>query len=86
MPDLSKETWEQYRRRILAETSRFIEWGLKHPDEVIWIPAKPAGDGGFPRRVGEWFWTAVLSPDGGRMQKWREKLLYASMFLKGLRS
>ena len=76
MGDRKSESWEQYRRRMLDETSRFIEWGLKHPELVIEIPVKPADDGGFPPRVGEWFWTVVLS-DGsdGRLRRWRELLL-----------
>ena len=76
MTDLSKETWQQYRRRMLAETSRFIEWGLRHPELVVWIPAKPVGDGDFPRRVAEWFWGTVLSTrvDGG-LRRWRDRLL-----------
>jgi len=85
MVDPRRETWEQYRQRILDDTSRFIEWGLNRPDEVIQIPCKPVGDSGFPRRVSEWFWTTALSPGSDRLRKWREKLMYASMFVKGLR-
>ncbi len=71
----SRETWDQMRRRMLKETSRFIEWGLAHPEEVIEIPSKPVGSGGFPREVGEWFWTTVLSnKPTSTMQKWRNFL------------
>ena len=72
----SQESWEAYRGRMLAETSRFIEWGLAHPDQVLWIPAKPARQQGFPRAVGEWFWTTALG-DGatGRLRQWRSRLL-----------
>lgn len=67
--------WEAYRRAMLRETERFIEWGLAHPDDVIEIPAKPVGTGGFPREVGQWFWTTVLSsrPTRGLLH-WREVL------------
>jgi hypothetical protein len=55
---------------MLEETSRFIEWGLKHPELVSWIPAKPVDQGGFPRRVAEWFWSAALSEKDG-LWRWR---------------
>ena len=61
---------------MLEETSRFIEWGLRHPELVIEIPAKPVGDGGFPASVATWFWSTVLStrPDS-RIRRWRDRLL-----------
>ncbi len=72
----SSETWQAYRRRMIRETEVFIEWGLKHPDEVVEIPVKPAEDGGFPRQMGEWFWGVVLSDrPGGALRRWRERLL-----------
>ena len=71
-----RESWEQYRKHMLEETSRFIEWGLHHPDEIIEIPAKPVGDGGFPSEVANWFWTTVLtSHEDSRIRRWRDKLL-----------
>jgi hypothetical protein len=78
---ISAESWEQYRQRMLEETSRFIEWGLRHPELVTWIPAKPADQGGFPRRVADWFWAAVLSPrPEGAWKTWRERLLLRARF------
>lgn len=76
MKKATRESWEEYRRRMLDETARFIEWGLRHPELVIEIPVKPAGTGGFPTEVGEWFWTTTLSgrPDS-RMRRWRDILL-----------
>ena len=70
------ETWDEYRQRMLDETSRFIEWGLKHPDQVAQIPLKPAGEGGFPASVGRWFWSVVLldRPEG-RLRRWRDRLM-----------
>jgi len=41
------ETYEQWRARMLAETGRFIEWGLAHPDLVPRIPSHPVGHGRF---------------------------------------
>jgi len=74
------ETWQQHRRRMLDETSRFIEWGLKHPDLVIGIPSKPVGEGGFPKGVGEWFWGIVLSTQPtAKIQFWRDFLLRRPM-------
>jgi hypothetical protein len=73
---IKHETWEEYRRRMLDETARFIEWGLRHPDLVIEIPAKPVGEGGFPRQVANWFWTTVLTPNpDSRIRRWRDFLL-----------
>lgn len=71
-----QESWEEYRQRLLDETSRFIEWGLNHPAEVEWIPMKPAGADGFPRQVSRWFWTVVLYAESdSRLTRWREWLL-----------
>jgi hypothetical protein len=58
--DNTPTSWEEHRRRMLRETEAFIEWGLAHPDEVIDIPAKPVGQGGFPPEVGKWFWNVIL--------------------------
>jgi hypothetical protein len=55
------ETFEQWRQRLLDETSRFIEWGLDHPDQVDWIPRHPVGLGGFSERVKTVFWGIVWS-------------------------
>ncbi|HOF17553.1 MAG TPA: hypothetical protein PK082_01490 [Phycisphaerae bacterium] len=72
----SGESWRQYRERMLKETSRFIEWGLRHPELVIEIPAKPVGEGGFPQRVAEWFWGVVLSDsEDSRLVRWKNFLL-----------
>jgi len=76
------DTWEAYRRRMLDETSRFIEWGLRHPDEVIDIPVKPVEAGGFPRAVSEWFWSTALSVDAdGLVARWRSRLASISRIL-----
>jgi hypothetical protein len=69
---ISRESWQQYRRRMIRETERFIEFGLRHPDYVIEIPAKPVGQGGFPKQVSEWFWRMVLTPrPTSRMQQFK---------------
>ncbi len=74
------ETWQEHRKCMLDETSRFIEWGLKHPDLVIEIPAKPVGESGFPKGVGEWFWGIALSTStDAKIQFWRDFLLRRPM-------
>lgn len=76
MTAVGADTWQTYRQRMLDETSRFIEWGLRHPELVMWIPVKPADRGGFPQRVGEWFWGAVLATRvDGALRRWRDRLL-----------
>jgi hypothetical protein len=61
------ESFEQYRQRMLDDTSRFIEWGLAHPDQVEWIPRHRVGQGDFPERLKNVFWSLLLtnphSPD-----------------------
>ena len=70
------ESWETYRKRMLDETSRFIEWGLKHPELVIEIPAKRADEGSFPKQVAEWFWTIALTTHHDSViRRWRDVLL-----------
>jgi len=74
-PSTSREPWAQYRQRMLAETGRFIEWGLAHPEWVIEIPAKRVEEGGFPRQVAAWFWNVVLSTGRSvELRRWRERL------------
>jgi len=53
---------DQTRRQMLEETARFIEWGLRHPELVARIPAKPIGQGSWPANIGRFFWTTVLTP------------------------
>ena len=60
-PHNRNEPFEQWRQRMLDETSRFIEWGLRHPDQVDWIPKHPVGRGGFSDRIRAIFWGLALS-------------------------
>ncbi|GAH46936.1 unnamed protein product, partial [marine sediment metagenome] len=56
------------------------------PELVTWIPAKPVTEGGFPPRVAEWFWGAVLSErTDGLGRRWRGRLLRVSDMLARLR-
>lgn len=71
----SEDIWALHRQRMLAETERFIEWGLRRPEDVVWIPAKPIDRGGFPRKVADWFYDTVFRGDGEeRLASWRERL------------
>jgi len=75
MLNASRESWDEYRDRMLKETSRFIEWGLQHPEEVIEIPSKPAEQGGFPAKMSQWFWGIVLSErKDSWVLRWRDFL------------
>jgi len=70
------ESWGLYRRRMLDETARYIEWGLRHPDQTVEIPAKPAGEGPWPRDVSDWFWGVVLTErPAGQARRWLDTLL-----------
>jgi len=78
------ESWSEYRKRMLRETSRFIEWGLKHPELTIQIPAKRVGEGGFPKAVGDWFWGVVLTRrTDPRILFWRDFLIRKPLELIG---
>jgi hypothetical protein len=57
----SYDIHDETRQRMLAETSRFIEWGLRHPDLVVRIPAKPEDEGGWPGGIAKLFWSTVLA-------------------------
>ncbi|MBM4018740.1 MAG: hypothetical protein FJ288_10500 [Planctomycetes bacterium] len=54
------DAYDEYRRRMIAETSAFITWGLAHPDRVPRIPRRPVGDGAFSRAMQQSFWFAAL--------------------------
>lgn len=70
-----RESWDEYRRRMLRETERFIEYGLAHPEDIIEIPAKPVGTEGFPRQISDWFWQTVLAEKTtSAIARWKEVL------------
>jgi hypothetical protein len=52
--------YDEYRRRMIAEVSAFITWGLAHPEQVRPIPRRPVGEGGFTRTMQRVFWRSVL--------------------------
>jgi hypothetical protein len=59
------EDLETMRRRILAETEGFLEYGLRHPEHAVRIPRHRVGLGRFPRAFALAFWYRILS-DGSR--------------------
>ena len=68
-------SYDESQRRMVAETGAFITWGLRHPEQVRWIPTRPVDDGSFSWRMTFVFWTPVL---GLSMQKpitWLARIL-----------
>lgn len=55
-----QESWVQIRARMLNETERFLEDGLKGAEKHPRIPAIPVGSGSFTRGLAEVFWAQVL--------------------------
>ncbi len=51
---------EDHRRRMIAEMSAFITWGLANPDKVRRIPRKRIGTGGFSQAMQVLFWRGVF--------------------------
>ena len=49
----------QWRKRMIEDTCRYIEWGLEHSDKVDWIPAHPVGRETFSERAKLIFWTLL---------------------------
>ena len=79
------ESWQAFQREMIAETERFIDWGLRHPDEVTPIPFKPVGEGGFPKEVADWFYSIALSnpeKDTSTLAAWRTKLKRGKRWLR----
>ena len=58
-------SFQKWRESMLEETSRYIEWGLQHPEKVQWIPKHPVGRGTFSERVKTVFWSLLLQHDDG---------------------
>jgi hypothetical protein len=51
---------EEHRRRMIAEVSAFITWGLANPDKVRRIPRQRVGEGGFSQTMQQVFWRGVF--------------------------
>ena len=75
MAQTGEDNWQIYRRKMLAETERFIEWGLRNPTLVNWIPAKKVDARGFPKKVTDWFYQTVFSDgEAPQVRFWRQRL------------
>ncbi len=55
------ESWEVIRARMMRETEYFVEEGLRHPEQLHWIPIIPVGMGTFTPRFASAFWSQVLA-------------------------
>ena len=55
------QSYEQWRQDMLDDTARFIEWGLRNPERVEWIPIHQVGRGQFSERVKTIFWGLVFN-------------------------
>jgi hypothetical protein len=60
---LREEPWELIRRRMIRETTEFIETALQHPELAVRIPMIRAGSGKFPPSMSEAFWEPILQDD-----------------------
>ncbi|MGC8551857.1 MAG: hypothetical protein ACP5O7_03230 [Phycisphaerae bacterium] len=58
-----EQSYEQLRQSMLDETSRFIEWGMRHPQAIPRIPTHPVGHGSFPEQLKAWFWRWIWRQD-----------------------
>jgi len=59
-PRCHRETWEETRLRLVAETSAYLTECLRHPELAVRIPVVPAGDGEFPPSLTVAFWDPIL--------------------------
>ena len=60
-PQRHKETFEEMRARLLAETSAYVTECLRHPELAVRIPVIEAGRGQFPPSLTNAFWELVLA-------------------------
>ncbi len=56
-----RETWEETRTRLIAETNAWLSEALRHPELAVRIPMIPAGSGAFPPSLARAFWEPVLA-------------------------
>ena len=60
IPRLHDESWDEFRVRLIAETSTYLTEALRHPELAVRIPMIPAGTGRFPPSLTRAFWEPVL--------------------------
>ncbi len=63
LPDDRFESWDEMRRRLVAETELFLSEALRHPELAIRIPMIPAETGRFPPSLTRAFWEPILFGD-----------------------
>jgi hypothetical protein len=56
-----RETHEEMRIRLLAETSAFVTECLRHPELAVRIPVIVAGRATFPPSLTDAFWEPILN-------------------------
>jgi len=66
--------FDEDRQRMIDETSAFVAWGLRHPDQVRWIPTRPVGEGGFSARLSFVFWMPVFGESFRKPVSWLRSL------------
>lgn len=60
IPRLDDESWDEFRVRLIAETSTYLTEALRHPELAVRIPMIPADTGRFPPSLTRAFWEPVL--------------------------
>jgi len=59
-PRRIRDSFEELRAKMIAETSAFITEGLRHPEYAVRIPMIPADTGRFPPSFAAAFWEPIL--------------------------
>ncbi len=55
-----RETWEETRARLIAETNAWLSEAMQHPELAVRIPMVPADSARFPPSLTRAFWDPVL--------------------------
>jgi hypothetical protein len=55
-----RETWEETRARLIAETNAWLAEALRHPELDVRIPMVTADSARFPPSLTPAFWDQVL--------------------------
>ncbi len=58
---LRRESWEETRARLIAETNAWLSEALRHPELAVRIPMVPADSARFPPSLTRAFWDPILS-------------------------
>lgn len=55
-----RASWERLRFKMIHETERFLNEGLRLPEHLTHIPTIRVGFGRFPSGLAERYWSSVL--------------------------